>query len=279
MIAGPPRYIDDVRRLTDYFRELRMAPRTAATPNERAPGWLPPPRSPVSPVMPTAAFTSTVGSGRAGGSEPTAEIPFPLLPPSDTADGPRKHHRVHFTITVGVAAIALVATLLGVTVPGGRSHHPGEGSIGAPAPGSTALSSPSTTTKNDSEEAAQAQLDAWVTSDRATANGLVEQWVPQIGAKRKGLVVGTRTFTLQLVVQDHASYRGRYVGTILIPGSAFEGFKFAPGETWYVTLVATAFPDGEGALKWCRDQGLGRDDCFARLITHRRDIKTSMFNS
>ena len=44
-------------------------------------------------------------------------------------------------------------------------------------------------------------------------------------------------------------------------------YVYTVDDLW-VSIAPVSFADAGGALGWCQDHGIGRNDCFAKLITH-----------
>lgn len=110
-----------------------------------------------------------------------------------------------------------------------------------------------------------AALQQQVGNDRSRAEGLVGRWVPQIGSKAPGLVVNGRTFDESSILADFTVSRSRFPQALLVRSDDFTSFR--RGGFW-VTLVAQPFATAQDANAWCDQQGLLRDDCFAKRLSH-----------
>ena len=112
------------------------------------------------------------------------------------------------------------------------------------------------------------QLDTEVDADRAVAESLVGFWVTQLSSKKPGLVVGGVTLTADDVLATHRQLDALY-GTVLLSSSEYN-YQVTD---LYVDVVPVVFDDPDSALQFCFDEGIGRDDCFAKFITHDMSIE------
>jgi hypothetical protein len=122
---------------------------------------------------------------------------------------------------------------------------------------------PATTVPPDPEVLALAQLESYVSSDRSRAQNYDGLWVTQLSAKRIGTVWRGVTYNFQEILRDHELQRSRY-GAILLKGSEWN-FGSSGGDLW-VSIVPDWWYDSYGALQFCYDYGIGREDCFAKLL-------------
>ncbi|NND76292.1 MAG: protein kinase [Ilumatobacter sp.] len=137
---------------------------------------------------------------------------------------------------------------------------------------------PPTTLDLDDPVVAQAQLNQLLADDAAQVTALVESWVPQLSAKSVGLEADDIVYGPVEILQDHMARRDAD-GAILVDGGTYN-FQIddAPMVGWYITLVPLSFPTPEGALDWCTDQGIDRENCFARFISEIVFDGTTRFN-
>ena len=115
----------------------------------------------------------------------------------------------------------------------------------------------------DDTTAAQ-QLRQLVSGDRPyiSAN-LADHWVPQLSSKRPGVVDDGQVYNNVLILQEHLRLRQGYNAKLIWSGdsSTFDGAD------WWITVVPVTFGDPTGALGWCRQNGLDRDHCYAKLVS------------
>ena len=102
-------------------------------------------------------------------------------------------------------------------------------------------------------------------SDAAAAEALVGSWVPQLSAKKVGMVVDGQTFDAAAVLADHQRLRTAHPDALLVWSGDYTSFR---GSDFWITLVGRAFPSGDAANAWCASAGLGRDDCYAKRLAH-----------
>ncbi|RTL70678.1 MAG: zinc ribbon domain-containing protein [Pseudonocardiaceae bacterium] len=132
---------------------------------------------------------------------------------------------------------------------------------GDPGPGPRSTAPSGSLTAGDPAAALQRQI----TADRATAEGLVGRWVPQIGSKTPGLVVNGRTFDEASILADFTVSRSRFPQAILLRSDDYTSFRRGG---FFVTLVGLPFATAQEANAWCDQQNLLRDDCFAKRLSH-----------
>jgi hypothetical protein len=146
-------------------------------------------------------------------------------------------------------------------------------SVAPPPPSSVSVTTQAPS--DDPIRAAQSALDLLTLSDTTTANTLVGRWVPQLSAKKDGVVWAGVSYDLPTILAEHSKYRAKYQA-ILIRG---DKFNFQLSSDWYVTVVPIAYDTSDGALAWCRQNAIGRKDCLAKLISNDRNIvKTIVVN-
>jgi hypothetical protein len=135
---------------------------------------------------------------------------------------------------------------------------------------------PTTTTTTTTEpltvDSAKAELDRLVAEDRPDVEALVGQWIPQLSAKRPGLVVNGITFDYLEILRDHTALQARHPGALLLYSGEYSSFKH--GDFW-ITVMPLSHPTGEAANAWCDIQSIGPDDCYAKLISHTQGYRES----
>lgn len=122
------------------------------------------------------------------------------------------------------------------------------------------------------EAASLQRLRRLAAGDRAfVADRLADRWVPQLSSKRPGIVDKGVTWDNALTLQEHLLLRQRYDAVLVWSGdwSTFD----APN--YWVTIVPVTFATPDGALAWCRAQGLGRNDCYAKLVSTTHPVRGS----
>ncbi|PEG34352.1 serine/threonine protein kinase [Mycolicibacterium agri] len=144
----------------------------------------------------------------------------------------------------------------------------------APPPSPTARASVPATARPP-VDAAVAQLRAIAAQDRYIVKRDGENlWVPQLSSKRPGVFDEGHTWDNSQILQEHLRLRDQYGALLLWSGdwSVFDAPDF------WVTIAPFTFPTSDGALQWCRDQGLSNNYCFAKLIstTHPRKGTTAL---
>ena len=125
-----------------------------------------------------------------------------------------------------------------------------------------------TTTSNtvpDDEAAAQSMLQRQVDEDRNRAESFVGSWLPQLSAKKPGMTVDGVVYDYRKTWSDFLDKRAQNPDAILLWSGEFTGFRY---KDYWITMVPQPFSSGEGANDWCAGAGIGKDDCYAKRLTH-----------
>ena len=96
------------------------------------------------------------------------------------------------------------------------------------------------------------------------SGSLANRWVPQISAKKSGLVVDGRTLTSADVLRDHLDLREKYSGVRLVSSAQWTTFSSAD---FWVTVVGAPKLSPAEANAWCDANRLGVNDCFAKFVS------------
>jgi hypothetical protein len=168
-----------------------------------------------------------------------------------------------------VAVIAVV--LLGTAGGGAWWLFGGSGPTPSPPPipeTYTAASSPSTTsapttstTPVDPSVALAAQADA----DHERAEAVLGYWIPQLSSKQAGMVINGLQYDDARILQDFRETVSLHSDAILVRSGDYTSFRRAG---YWVVLVAQPQTSAAAANAWCNAQRIGRDDCFAKRLSH-----------
>ncbi|HEX3789799.1 MAG TPA: hypothetical protein VHW44_18170 [Pseudonocardiaceae bacterium] len=115
------------------------------------------------------------------------------------------------------------------------------------------------------ESSALAALQQEVNSDRDAVEQLVGEWVPQLSSKSDGLVADGMTYDYEAIWQDFQSKRQTDPEALLLWSGDYSSFSL---RNFWVTVAPVPSGTPVAANSWCDDQGLGINDCFAKLISH-----------
>lgn len=233
----------------------------------------------------------------------TASPPAPPIPPvvgSETNPAPTDAG----TVDIGtrrrrsIAPFVMTAIVLAVLVGGGiaviTSRDTGDetasgGRAGGSSPASTSTVSPptvsttttitttststtststTTTPAPDPNARALADLAATTDADRPTVDSHLGRWIPQLSAKREGLRWEGIDYGFAQILGLHRELDGRY-GALLVSGAEYN-FRIDdnPMTGWFITLADQSYATSDGALDWCRQHQIDRDNCAAKLITN-----------
>jgi serine/threonine-protein kinase len=206
---------------------------------------------------------------RAGSSRPRPGSDHP--PTSDRPPGPSGSAgsapdrdpaagaAMAIALLVGAAIVALV-----VLRPGADTSAAGSTRTAAESPTSP-VTTVTTTTRPVRVESAAEWLDGELTRDRATAEGLVDSWVPQLAAMRIGSVVDGTWIDHDAVRARLDEIRRRFPDALLVWSSDYSSFTLADH---YVVVASRWFGNGSDAIGWCVQQSLPAEDCFAKRLSH-----------
>jgi serine/threonine-protein kinase len=145
----------------------------------------------------------------------------------------------------------------------------------------TVTSTPPTTTAQpyDSEADSLQQLQAWANADRqGVLRGAThpDQWVPQLSSKKLGTVDNGESYSYAMILREFLQLKDRYPGANVQLLRSGDWSTFEKSDYW-VTIAGVTYPTSDGALEWCREEGLDSHNCFAKLIstTHSADHSTA----
>jgi hypothetical protein len=193
--------------------------------------------------------------------------PEPPQPPpvSPTEQDRRKRTAAVAGAAVGGAAVIVIAVIVAVALVG-PSGSPTASSAGAESQ-AIATTAPTTTSSPvpTDENSAHQMLTSQAANDRSQVEALTEYWVPQLSSKRPGLVANGITYDYQAIWSDFVNLRQRYPGALLLWSGDYSSFRY---QDFWVVIASASFPSGESANGWCDSAGIGKDDCFAKRISH-----------
>lgn len=131
----------------------------------------------------------------------------------------------------------------------------------------TTSTSTSTTLAPDPNAAALADLAATIDADRPTVDSHLGRWVPQLSAKREGVRWEGIDYGLAQILDLHRELDDRY-SALLVNGAEYN-FRIddSPMTGWFITIADQSYATSDGALDWCRQNQIDRDNCAAKLIT------------
>jgi len=136
----------------------------------------------------------------------------------------------------------------------------------------TATPAPAPPASVDPEGVALGQLRQIADGDRAFVDAeLTDVWIPQLSAKRPGVVDDGIVWDNVHTLQEFIGFRQRYNAKLLWSGdwSTFEG------RNYWVTVVPITFDSSEGALRWCTSQGFDSWHCLAKLVSTTHPVAGS----
>jgi serine/threonine-protein kinase len=206
---------------------------------------------------------------------PPAAAPtlMPGPPPPKPRLEPKKPQQKKTMMTVGAILFVIATVVVIATV--SASH--GNKSVASNGPGQVDNATgvidtgagPTTTTPSNSapstERSAKQMLDNEVANDRSQVDALTEHWVPQLSSKRVGLKVDATTYDYRAIWADFTSLRAQYPSALLLRTDDYSSYHY---KNFWVTIAAQPYSTGEAANDWCTSAGIGKDDCYAKRISH-----------
>jgi len=88
-------------------------------------------------------------------------------------------------------------------------------------------------------------------------------WVPQLASNRPGTDAKGRYWDDAAILQDHVSWRA-YGGVLLWSG---DFATFTSTDYWVTVVPSMASSTSGQVISWCKQQGIGRDNCFAKRLS------------
>jgi hypothetical protein len=242
-------------------------------------------------LQPYSYFCASCGAPATGnGPNTTAGIPqispAQVVPPvvvqqpsrpAEWSSGSKAMVAVALSVAVvAITAVVVIAVRGNVFSWGSGTALPGDQVVvqtATPLPyGNPGYQSPSTTTVpnsggtvQDDETAAYTKLQQQASQDRSQVESLVGYWLPQVSSKKPGLVAHGVTYDYRMIWSDFVSTRSQYPGALLLWSGNFSGFR---SKDFWVTVVPNAYSSGQTANSWCDSMGIGKDDCYAKRLTH-----------
>jgi hypothetical protein len=191
-----------------------------------------------------------------------------------TASPPRFHSGVIGALSATVTVLAGVAAFVvfakpGVVVGIPMADPDFRPAVTVPAPSGSdeppSVPTPDDTPTIEPVDAALAELQLIRDADRPTVESLVGQWVPQLSAKRPGMVVQGITYDYVEILRDYRETQASYPDALLVYSGEYTSFKY--GDFW-ITIEPLPYYDGPSANGWCDGQGIPADNCYAKMISH-----------
>lgn len=235
-------------------------PDTAGIPQSAPPPYSPPPVAPAPMAAPAV---------------PPHVRPMPMSQPPPPGGSQSKKVVLGLVAAGVVVLIAILVNVVAVKNP------PRDGeTVGSPAttyvvsPGTvtsypppvttTTFSTPRTTVVSDDDTALQA-LRQQAATDSSTVEAMVGSWIPQLSAKKPGMVVGGVSFGHAEIWQDFLDLRLRYPGARLLWSGSYSSFRY---KDFWITVLPEPYATGQSANEWCDYSGIPDDDCYAKRLAH-----------
>lgn len=191
-----------------------------------------------------------------------------------SASVPQSHAGVIGALGATVTVLAGVAAFVVFAKPGVVAGFPMADpdfrpAVAVPAPSVSDepldVPTPEDTPTVEPVDAALAELQLILDADRPVAEALVGQWVPQLSAKRPGMVVQGVTYDYVEILRDYRETQAVYPDALLLYSGEYSSFKY---DDFWITIEPLPYYDGPSANAWCDGQGIPVDDCYAKMISH-----------
>ncbi|WP_410564527.1 zinc ribbon domain-containing protein [Amycolatopsis sp. cmx-4-61] len=207
--------------------------------------------------------------------QPVQSFPPPATPaPPRTAGPAGVSQGTKTAIAVGICAL-VVGVAVAISAAGGNNHPTpvGSGGSGAFAGGATptqTLTSETpfpSTPESTSESPADSRtlLQRQVEQNRSAVEQLVGSWLPQLSAKKPGIVANGVTQDYDTIWSDFLANRQRHPEALLLWSGDYASFRYPD---FWVTVVPQQYSDGSSANAWCDSYGIAKDDCYAKRLMH-----------
>ncbi|HEV7979972.1 MAG TPA: hypothetical protein VGP60_35050 [Amycolatopsis sp.] len=240
-------------------------PDTAGIPQGTPPPWSPPPVTPATMAAPAVP-------------PPARPMPMPIPMPMPAPAGGSQSTKAVVLGLVAAGVVVLIAILVNV-VAVGNPPRDGE-TVGSPAttyvapPGTvtsylppvttTTFSTPTSTVVPDDDTALLA-LRQQAATDSSNVEATVGYWIPQLSAKKPGMVVGGVSFGYSEIWQDFLTIRLHYPEAKLLWSGSYSSFRY---KDFWITVLPEEHDTGESVNEWCDYSGIVKDDCYAKRLSH-----------
>jgi serine/threonine-protein kinase len=141
-----------------------------------------------------------------------------------------------------------------------------EESDAAPLLATTTTAAPTTI---DPTAAAEEQLRIQVAADEGSVSALAGFWVPQVSSKKVGLRADGIVYDNAAILTHYEGLKARFPDALLLWSGNWASFD---SPDFVVVVIDRPSSTPDGALGWCYDQGIDRDNCFAKLISDDTSI-------
>lgn len=231
------------------------------------------PFDPAPAPAPTTVTPITEATPISRGTEPSAAAPATVKADEEWQLKPARRSLSPAMIIGFIAVMAVAAGLTVIVLGGGddeSSSPSATSSVVTTVPSSEASTSVAATTSTTSTSTTttapptpEEQLAARRDDDHADVEAMVGRWAPQLSGKKVGTVDDGVTYDLATLLAFHQGLVTQYGALLLYSGD----YNYQTTDLW-VSIAPESFSTSQGAIDWCVAHSIGRDDCFAKLITH-----------
>lgn len=169
-----------------------------------------------------------------------------------------------------VGAIIVASTTVGTNSPATPGGSGGSGSLadGATTPPvqvTKTIADPTTETTSATPADSRSLLQRQVDQDRPEVDQLIGSWLPQLSAKKPGMVANGITYDYDAIWADFVNNRQQHPEALLLWSGDYASFKYPD---FWITVEPRQFGDGTSANAWCDSYGINKDDCYAKRLMH-----------
>lgn len=150
---------------------------------------------------------------------------------------------------------------------------PGDPSYGTdPDEPTTADGAPDEATDEDRDETALEALRRIAAEDEGAVEALGTNWTAQLSSKRPGTADdGIIYDSYDDILALHLQHRARYPDALLVFSTDWPGSFGPSSRDYWVTLAGQSEATTAPVLRWCRSEGWGEGDCWAKRLRRSGD--------
>lgn len=150
---------------------------------------------------------------------------------------------------------------------------PSDPSYGAdPGDPTTADGAPDESTDEDRDETALEALQRIADEDTDSVDALGTTWTAQLSSKQPGTADDGKVYdSYDDILALHLQHRARYPESLLVYSNDWAGSFGPTSRDYWVTLSGQSEATTRPILRWCKDEGWGLGDCWAKRLQHSGD--------
>ncbi len=136
----------------------------------------------------------------------------------------------------------------------------------------TADGAPDEATDEERDETALEALQRIAAEDEAAVEALGTSWTAQLSSKKPGTADDGIVYdSYDDILALHLRHRARYPDALLVFSTDWPGSFGPSSRDYWVTLAGQSEPTTAPVLRWCRSEGWGEGDCWAKRLRRSGD--------